>query len=413
MTGFFRGRLAVFLSIACAVAMTLNGAQSAAAGLVAVAQPDRTATAVAQPVDMYPSPSRPSAATRHYPRAAAAQPVRHHGDAVRPHDARPASPSSTSDGPPIDRSPPVVDSSQPPPSPYRCTPGRDVQETIARCESTDTGEKVSHKHGHGNIFWTIAVAAVVAITIGAILHKTTFSSDGNEQALLEQGPQLPVSYPDGSLSVRGFTRDGWPIVIDLQPQPGTITQLEVTTGSGHHRHTEKMVLDADGSHGRQLVKVAMPSTGSARNPTPATYVVSSIPIATFDSDRPQAVGLAPLKIYGIGGGPRAVGSVAIEQLAFNQTTPGARFSYFAKSEFNRARAQVQQLQRATDGTIQIQPVVDFFGSNLSIGQHGGTWSGPDPEAPPAPRIFRLQVTAWFTSDDRSWVAALAPDLITQ
>lgn len=289
-----------------------------------------------------------------------------------------------------------------------------MQETIARCKSTDTNENVGDKHGHGNLLWMVLVGIVITAMIGAIIHKTSFSSNGDmpaEQALLEQGPQLPVIYPDGSLSVRAFTRDGWPIVIDFEPQPGTVTQLEVTTTRGHRKHTEKIVIDPDGSHGRQLVKVAMPNSGNARDPTPASYVVSSIPIATFDTDQPQAVGLAPVKIYGIGGGPHAVGSVAIEQLAFTQLTPGARFSYFAKSEFNRARAQVQQLQRSTDGTIQIQPVVDFFGSNLSIGPHGGIWSGPETAA--SARVFRLQVTAWYTSDDRSWVAALAPDLITQ
>jgi hypothetical protein len=407
--------------------MILNGAQSAAAGFAAslISQPvdmspapqgyitmHAPAATVAQPVDMYPA--RPDPAQ--VPPGAIAQPIDPHRGI--PHSGRratqPQPPSATSDGPYTDQPPPVVDSSEVPQrSPYRCQAGRDVQDTISRCQRTDTHENVGHKHGN-NIFWAIAAAALVAFVIGATTRNTSFSTDENsvtEQTLLDQGPQLPVIYPDGSLSVRGFTRDGWPIVIDFQPQPGTVTQLEVTTGQGRHKHTEKMVLDPDGSHGRQIVRVAMPNTGSARNPVPAAYVVSSVPIAAFDTDHPQAAGLAPVKIYGIGGGPHAVGSVAIEQVAFTQTMPGARFSYFAKSEFNRARAQVQQLQRATDGTIQIQPVAEFFGSNLTVGPHGGVWPGA--EASTQQRVFRLQVTAWFTNDDRSWVAALAPDLISQ
>lgn len=382
--------------------MVLNGAQAAPASVAAML--------VGQPVDMYPAPSMASPVLTQTPPAAVAQPANPNSDAIPTDVTQPApqntEPSGTYDGPPPDQPAPVLESSQVPPvSPYHCTPGRDAQATVANC--------VGHKHGH-NGFWIVLVGLAIAVLIGVIINRTTFSSDNNvpaDQALLEQGPQLPMSYPDGSLSIRAFTRDGWPIVVDFEPQPGTVTQLEVTTGSGHHRHSEKIVLDPDGSHGRQLMRVAMPDTGSATRPTPATYVVSSIPIATFDVEQPQAVGLAPLKIYGIGGGPHAVGSVAIEQLAFTPLQPGARFTYLAKSEFNRARAQVQQLQRAADGTIQIQPVVDFFGSNLSVGPHGGIWSGPETAA--GPRVFRLQVTAWYTNDDRSWVAALAPDLITQ
>jgi hypothetical protein len=409
MRTFFRGRLAPFFSVVCAATMVLNQAEAAAAGLAF--------TLTTQPVDMYQAPPPQDASP-----AVVAQPAAPYRDTAAPNDMisaqpqKPPQPSATSDGPATaPASPPVVESRQPPrPSPYRCKAGRDVQETLARCESTDTGENVGHKHGQENFLWGLLVAAVIGVLISATLHKTKFSSGTDmptEQTLLEQGPQLPAIYPDGSLSVRGFARDGWPVVVDFEPQPGTITQLEVTTYRGRHKHTEKLVLDPDGSHGRQVVRVAMPMTGSASNPVPATYAVSSVPISTFDTDQPQAVGLAPLKIYGIGGGPHAVGSVAIEQLAFTQVSPGARFGYFSKSEFNRARAQVQQLQRASDGTFQIQPVIEFFGSNLSVGPHGGIWSGPEPSS--SLRTFRLQVTAWYTNDDRSWVAALAPDLITQ
>jgi hypothetical protein len=120
-----------------------------------------------------------------------------------------------------------------------------------------------------------------------------------------------------------------------------------------------------------------------------------------------------LAIYGIGGGPRAVGSVAIEHVDFARAVPGARYRYDAKSEFQRARAQVQQLQR--DGkTIHIRPVFDASQSNLSIGTQNGTWPGTAAgSTSPSRGLHRLQVTGWFTTDDRSWVAALAPELITQ
>lgn len=303
---------------------------------------------------------------------------------------------------------------QPPPPPqsdpgqgqYHCPRGSSIANTLTSCQGMH--EKKN------NDLWKIALAVAITILLALIIKRTAFShgADGaTEQTLLEEGPQLPVSYPEGSLSVQAFARDGWPIVIDFAPQPDTVTQLEVKIGKGRHPRTETFVLDPDGSGGRQLVKIDMPDTGRAATPTPATYVVTSVPIASADTDNPSMSVLAPLTIYGIGGGPRAVGSVAIEHLSFDRTTPGARFGYSAKSEFERARAQVQQL-RQDGGTVRIQPVFDDFESNLSVGRQNGSWDGRAGNAP-SQGVHRLQVTGWFTTDDRSWVAALAPNLVVQ
>lgn len=307
---------------------------------------------------------------------------------------------------------PVTDTSRarrdPPPSRYNCETRGDAIETIANCDGM--------KDRGGSGLWKILLAIAVAIMIGAILKKTVFSSGNqslSERTLLLEGPQLPVTYPDGSLAVRGFARDGWPIVVDFQPEPGTVTELQVTID----RRTQKFVLDPDGSGGRQLAHLVMPATGRARTPKPATYLISSLPIASFDVDQPQgAAQPAPLQVYGVGGGPRAVGSVAIENVRFKRPTQapqGAQFSYFAKSQFQRARAQVQQLHRS-GGTIQLRPVFNSIQSNLFVGPQSGSWSGSDAaSATPSRGLHRLQVTAWFTTDDRSWVAALAPDLVAQ
>ena len=263
--------------------------------------------------------------------------------------------------------------------------------------------------------WKADVAIAVASVTGYLASRTEFpSGDQPPQAetLLANGPELPKSYPDGSFSVRGFTRDGWPIVVDFAPQPGTVTQMDVTVARGGDRTRRTIILDPDGSRGRRLVKVAMPAGGTPAA-TPATYVIFSVPIAALNTDRPGSVQAAPLQVYGVGGGPRAVGSVAIEQLAFSRANVGARFSYVAKSEFSQTRAEVQQFRRA-GGKSEIVPIFDLKKSNLSVGRQSGSWPGTATgSAGPSRGVHRLQVTGWFTTDDRSWVAALAPDLVFQ
>lgn len=290
---------------------------------------------------------------------------------------------------------------------YTCQRRATVADTVADCDQV--------KAECRSDAWKVGVAIVVAGITGYLTIRTEFPSGESpprSQALLENGPELPVSYPDGSFAVRGFARDGWPVVVDFAPQPGTVTQLEVTVANDEGSTKRTVILDPDGLHGRQLVKVAMPAGGSPV-PTPATYFISSIPIAPLDTDRPASVRAAPLQVYGIGGGPRAVGSVAIEQLAFSRASVGARFSYFAKSEFSQARAQVQQFRRAGDRS-EIVPIFDSRKSNLSVGRQTGDWPGTAAGSPaPSRGVHRLQVTGWYTTDDRSWVAALAPDLVFQ
>ena len=341
---FFRGRRAMFFSIACAAAVTLGSIAGTAVSAAAFAQ--RT------------------------------------------------------------KAPPTYSSAQGG-RPYNCQRRATVADTIADCDQV--------KDECRNDQWKVGVAIVIAGMTGYLTTRTEFpSGDGppRNQALLENGPELPVSYPDGSFAVRGFTRDGWPVVVDFAPQPGTVTQLEVTVAGDKGSTKRIIILDPDGSHGRQLVKVELPAGGTPAA-TPATYFISSIPIAPLDADHPASVRAAPLQVFGIGGGPRAVGSVAIEQLAFSRASVGARFSYVAKSEFSQARAQVQQLRRAGDKS-EIVPIFDERKSNLSVGRQTGDWPGTASGSPAQSRGgHRLQVTGWYTTDDRSWVAALAPDLVFQ
>jgi len=300
------------------------------------------------------------------------------------------------------------DRPRPDPRRYRCRPGADAVDTITNCEGVEDRRD--------DDFWKFAVAAVVAIIIALLLKRTVFRSGDRpaaERTLIEDGPQLPVAFPEGTFAVQGFAQDGWPLVVDFEPQPGTVTELQLTVGTGGDARTRKLLLDPDGSRGRQLLALEIPDTGGAREPVPATYAITSLPIAAFDLDRPRTAEPAPLRIFGIGAGPRAVGSVAIERIAFTPAFPGARFGYVAKSEFTRARAQVQRLER-DDGTIRVQPVFDSVRSNLAVGPQIGAWPGTVAGTSDASRgPHRLQVTGWFTTDDRSWVAALAPDLVVQ
>lgn len=257
------------------------------------------------------------------------------------------------------------------------------------------------------------------VAIGAALIATWFSSSRNGQAserpesktLLENGPQLPMVYPVGSFSVRGFARNGWPVVLDFKPEPRTWTTLDVV----FKKKTVSLVVDTNGLEGRHLIKLELPKDGPAKKATPATYVLRSVYLDGRDTNAPRP---APIEIYGIGGGPRAVGSVAIENLNFQpgmvRAGTAARFDYSAKSAFNRTRAEVLKFVGIDDQQrIQLERVMTADSANVGVGPHSGMWDGRNQQdGASSLGMHRFQVRAWFTSDDRSWVGAIAPSLVT-
>ena len=287
-----------------------------------------------------------------------------------------------------------------------CVPSRSVY-----CPPVVAPTSTSTQSGSDSIVPIIAGVGAVAV-IGALIfgHHSGNNPKGDKlpdaHYLEANGPQIAETYPVGSFSVRGFTRDGWPVVIDFQPLKNTRTTLDVIIAD---RKISTLIIDSNGLAGRHLEKLEMPSNGWAKKPKAATYLVRS-----FYIDRAGNLnGPAPVEVYGIGGGPRAVGSVAIEQLNFDGG-PGkpTKFGYQAKSPFNHVRAEVVRFN-SDDQAIHIARVMETSSEDVAVGRHTGSWDGRDTASgEPSRGVHRFQVRAWFTSDDKSWVGAVAPSLLT-
>jgi len=252
----------------------------------------------------------------------------------------------------------------------------------------------------GAAFGIGALVLVVAV-IKAI-------SGGESGDLKRDGPKIADGYPVGSFAIRGFAKDGWPVVIDYEALPGTVTTLDVVFDQ---KRTARLLLHDGGDGARHLEKLEMPSNGWAKNDArPASYIVRSI----YAEGSERAGLAAPIEVYGIGGGPRAVGSVAIEQLTFGQVSGDpaapAKFGYRIKSPFNHVREEVVRFDDQ-GGTIKLTHVMATKQDDVLVGDHLGRWNGRDEQKKLSPGVHRFQVRGWFTSDDKSWVGAVAPTLL--
>ncbi|MDC8759673.1 hypothetical protein [Janthinobacterium fluminis] len=232
----------------------------------------------------------------------------------------------------------------------------------------------------------------------------------NEEDLALNGPRMLDSYPVGTFAVYGFTNDGWPLVVDFLPKPNSCTWLDVML---NQERVFSRLLDMDGRSGRRLVRVDLPH-GITKQARAALYIVQSEQRSCDAGAAPPA----PVEVYGIGAGPRAIGSVAVDQLLFEPALPRvpqepARISYRVKSNFNHASVEILRYLASPSGLIQVQRVranrADALSPGLIVGQ---PWDGQDQSGKRSLGVHRLQVRAWFNEGDPSWVGAISPASVT-
>lgn len=242
----------------------------------------------------------------------------------------------------------------------------------------------------------------VGLGIGLDLGQLLRSANRPDPAapLRTGGPAFPAEFSMSCLPVQGLVKGGWPMVADYSLERPASVSIEIHLEAGGAIHVQRL----DGSPGRHLTRFDLPaSLGTA--PRAALVLVRG----GEDAGR--------LQLYGLGAGPRAVGSVAIDQVDFSPSSlrRGARekasYSFYARSDFNRLAATVLKVQ-AGEGAVRLSRVREFdhpggVSRGTRFGQGGGqTWDGSDERNQTSAGVHLLQVRAWASAaEDGDWVTA--------
>jgi hypothetical protein len=258
----------------------------------------------------------------------------------------------------------------------------------------------------------LGTALIIGLIGGAALcaaycKRDTRKADALRGQLLRDGPQIPDTRPLGLFAAYGFVRNGWPIVLDYETAEGADTTLTVTVGE------RDWTVPLPG--GRQLVKLRYEGEAAARA-TPALFVLRSSLWRPDGTEVPQEIA-----VVGLGGGPRAVGSVAINGLRFQPSARQvggdyARFGYAASSAFNRVGMEILRYEGLREGraaVIRVTPVTTYQERSRPPGTYGPrVWDGVDQASRRGSTgLHRLRVRGWETDGDESWVAAISRDVV--
>lgn len=245
----------------------------------------------------------------------------------------------------------------------------------------------------------------IGIDLGRLLNQSGPATDLVSDWLSE-GPGFDARYSNSCMPIRCLVQGGWPMVVDYSPDGQSITTIELHV-QGQAR---PIIHELDNRRGRHLMKFELPASIGTSSRA-AVMLVRSV------RSRPGESGPGHARIHGLGAGPRAVGSVAIQQVDFRppviqrSAQQQASYSFLSKSDFNHFSVGVLRID-GVDGQIKVDLTREFsFAGGISRGSVFGRapeqfWDGTDAGNKVSVGNHIIQVRAWMSSrNEADWVTA--------
>jgi hypothetical protein len=213
---------------------------------------------------------------------------------------------------------------------------------------------------------------------------------------------MPDQFSMSGFGIGGFCQQDWPVVVDYFLDPGGVLLVTVeSAGVPAINYTIKTTT-------RRTQAIFRLPRYFPQKPTPAVYTVRAI------SDGTGASAPVYLRLFGVGAGTRAVGSVAIDQVRFTPDTirpkqkESANYAFHAHTDFDRVRAEF--MKAVMEKGQLVSKIEDHDDVNGVQRETTPTrkWNGK--KATPGQHI--LQVRAWESALDRAnWVIAWSADQV--
>jgi len=236
----------------------------------------------------------------------------------------------------------------------------------------------------------------------------------------KDGPQLPRIFSMSSFSVMGFVKGAWPVVFDYQLERDSLL-IVVISPEGQ----TPVVYRLNGKAGHWQSRLTVPaSVGS--NATVAQYLLQSV------DDTVGQVGPAHLHVHGVAAGPKAVGSIGIDQVSFApdmihpKLHERAHYTFHSISDFKNVEVNFVRIAMNHGEIIAARVGKKGEGSIARNEQKGGDWDGKvdggkdlDTFPPEVQQWLKsaggqhlLQVRAWYGAKDGDWATALSENFVT-
>jgi hypothetical protein len=288
--------------------------------------------------------------------------------------------------------------------PQASQPGSTANAPRAPAPNTASGQTASpppaqDDHTARDAAIAAAAAAGAAVGIAVLVHSHTPMN-----RLSKNGPEFSSVFQMSAFRVKGLVKGGWPLVVDYDAAAGTLALLTVTTDRAQP-HTQ--ILETQPPQRRFVILTVPPAFGNELKD--ATFSIT----ATAGPNDPRP---SYFRVYGFGCGPKAVGSVAIDNLRFSPLlvtsgNPNTNFGFRARTYFDKVKAEFMQITlvnsciegRVFDNT-------DIPGEIREEETVQRTWSAKKAR----PGQIQFRVRGWMNArNGGDWVSAFSPDFVVK
>ena len=264
-----------------------------------------------------------------------------------------------------------------------------------------TGHPPAQPRGGGSSGAIIggAAAAGGVVGLGLWLH----ARNKPEAKLSRDGPKIADQFNMSGFRIGAFVQAGWPVVVDhVLANGGELSIVVQVEGVPPFSHR----ILATGRRQQEIFR--LPSYFPAK-PTPGMYTIGAAAVGG-----PGVATPVYLRLFGLGAGERAVGSVAIDQVRFGPDTirpkqkQEALYAFHAHTDFDRVRAEFLKAVTAQGQIVSKLEDHDDINGVQRETTPSRQWNGK--KATPGEHI--LQVRAWESAVAKAnWVIAWSADQV--
>lgn len=281
--------------------------------------------------------------------------------------------------------------------------------------------------------------------------------------LIESGPDTRETYltyesTTGQFAVVGFAREGWPLSIEYEAEPDTVTVLRIKLY--HHRKILFVVPLPFFEVAYEANLDALPADGETANPWHRTVTIPPDTIRFSRDADPSADGdlrvaryevrsyrlvdgrmelrngrpvRVPVNVIGTTVGPQVVGSLSLRNVKFDgagtipaQGQPPAvlRFQYALDRRYDLLKEAIEQY---SDADLEYRFARSLGNPHPSASDTGTVWGQPwTVKSNQRPGRYRVSVTGWWTCKgvtnadtlkscpvSPNWAIAYSGDLLLQ
>jgi hypothetical protein len=205
--------------------------------------------------------------------------------------------------------------------------------------------------------------------------------------------QFPPKFNMSNFTMNATIKAGWPLIVDYQlERPGEVRVSIAVEGVEHFTFE----LDGTTTDRKQRI-VNVPKRFGVR------VEPASITVRASEQGGTKAV---PLHLYGLGAGPKAVGSVAIDSILFGPThirtffSDTAAYRFHSRSDFDTVKVDFCKVtdtifEEDTDESVHTQDIEQGVGAYKWIGvKEPRNWNGRNRRNKVSPGLHKLRVRAW-------------------